>query len=143
MEYIIKEIIDGKEEIIYTKYYDEVEREYFDLYIEEEGIDQEKFENEIGDIDELWFAFYESEIYKEFLEFIEESSCEMKTIEIINTQQVWVEWRDTIKITEAEYAQLKNGELTAQHLFIRCENMKQTDMWFADGENEINYAEVA
>lgn len=67
----------------------------------------------------------------------------MKTIEIVNTQEVWVEWRDTIEITEAEYAQLKNGELTAEDLFDRCKNMKQTDMWFDDGENEFEYVEVA
>lgn len=71
MKYIIKEMIDGKEETIYTKHYDELEREYFELYLEEEGIDEEEFEEEDGDIDELWDEFYESELYEEFLSFIE------------------------------------------------------------------------
>lgn len=70
MKYIIKKIIDGKEEIIYTKQYDELEREYFELYLEEEGIDEEEYEEEYGDIDELWDEFYESNLYKEFLENI-------------------------------------------------------------------------
>ena len=66
----------------------------------------------------------------------------MKTIEIINTQEVWVEWREKIEITDAEYAQLENGELTARDLFDRCENMKQTDIWSADGENDFEYEVV-
>ncbi len=70
MEYIIKKMIDGKEEIVYTKHYDELEREYFDQYLEEEGIDEEEYEEEDGDIDELWDEFYESNLYKEFLENI-------------------------------------------------------------------------
>ena len=70
MKYIIKEIIDGKEETIYTKCYEELEREYFELYLEEEGIDEEEFEEEDGDMDELWDEFFESEHYKEFLEII-------------------------------------------------------------------------
>lgn len=67
MEYIIKEIIDGQEEIIYTKYYDELEIEYFDQYLEEHAIDEEG-----GDMNELWNAFFESKLYEEFLEFIGE-----------------------------------------------------------------------
>lgn len=66
----------------------------------------------------------------------------MKTIEIINTQELYVEWRDTIEITESEYAQLKNGELTAEDLFDRCKNLKQTDMWCADGDNDFEYEVV-
>ena len=68
MVYIIKETIDGQEELTYTKYYDELEREYFDLYLEEEGIDEEEHEEEGGDIDKLWDLFYESVLYKECLE---------------------------------------------------------------------------
>ena len=70
MKYIIKEMIDGKEETIYTKHHDELEREYFELYLEEQGIDEEEFEEDDGDIDELWDEFFESKHYKEFLEFI-------------------------------------------------------------------------
>lgn len=70
MEYIIKQMIDGQEELIYTKHYDELEREYFDLYLEEQSIDEEEYEDEGGDIDELWDEFYESNLYKEFLENI-------------------------------------------------------------------------
>ena len=76
MKYIIKEMIDGKEETIYTKHYDELEREYFELYLEEQGIDEEEFEEEDGDIDELWDEFYESELYEEFLSFIEKGGEE-------------------------------------------------------------------
>ena len=76
MKYIIKEMIDGKEETIYTKHYDELEREYFELYLEEQGIDEEEFEEEDGDIDELWDEFYESELYEEFLSFIEKGGDE-------------------------------------------------------------------
>ncbi len=68
MEYIIKQIVDGKEELIYTKAHDELEREYFEIYLEEKGIDEEDYED---DIDELWDLFYESEIYKEFLEIVD------------------------------------------------------------------------
>ena len=68
-KYIIKTIKDGQEEIVYTKHYDELEREYFDLYLEEEDIDEEEYEED-GDIDELWDLFYESELYKECLEIV-------------------------------------------------------------------------
>ena len=66
----------------------------------------------------------------------------MKTIKIVNTQEVWVEWQDTIKITDAGYAQLENGALTAEDLFDRCKNMKQTDIWESDGANEFEYVKV-
>jgi len=70
MKYIIKQMIDGQQEIIYTKYFDELEREYFDLYLEEKGIDEEEYEEEGGDIDELWYEFYDSDLYEEFNEVI-------------------------------------------------------------------------
>jgi len=70
MKYIIKQMIDGQEEIIYTKYFDELEREYFDLYLEKKGIDEEEYEEEGGDIDELWYEFYDSDLYEEFNEVI-------------------------------------------------------------------------
>ena len=63
-------MIDGQEEIIYTKYFDELEREYFDLYLEKKGIDEEEYEEEGGDIDELWYEFYDSDLYEEFNEVI-------------------------------------------------------------------------
>lgn len=72
MEYIIKQIVDDKEEPIYTKAYDEIEREFFDLFLEEKGIDEEDYEDEGGDVDKLWDEFFESETYKEFHEHINE-----------------------------------------------------------------------
>lgn len=71
MVYFIKEMIDGQEEIIYTKYFDQLEREYFDEYLEEKGIDEEEYEENGGDIDELWYEFSESNFYEEFYEYIE------------------------------------------------------------------------
>ena len=71
-KYIIKTIKDGQEEIVYTKHYDELEREFFDLYLEEKGIDEEEYEEEGGDVDVLWDKFYQSDLYKECLEIVNE-----------------------------------------------------------------------
>ena len=70
-KYIIKTIKDGQEEIVYTKHYDELEREFFDLYLEKKGIDEEEYEEEGGDIDELWDDFFESEICDEFNQIVD------------------------------------------------------------------------
>lgn len=71
-KYIIKMVKDGQEEVVYTKHYDELEREFFDLYLEEKGIDEEEYEEEGGDIDELWDRFFETDFYKEVIEIIGE-----------------------------------------------------------------------
>ncbi len=65
MVYTMKEMKDGQEEIIYTKQYDELEREFFELYLEEQGIEcEDEYEEEGGDIDDLWDDFFETDLYK-------------------------------------------------------------------------------
>ena len=72
MKYIIKETIDGREKLTYTNEYDKLEQSYFELYLEEQNIDDIDEYEEGGDIDTLWDEFFESEIYKEFHEQIDE-----------------------------------------------------------------------
>ena len=71
MEYIIKKTVNNQEELVYTRAHDELEQEYYELYLEEKGIDDEsEYEDKGGDIDELWDLFYVSALYKECLEIV-------------------------------------------------------------------------
>ncbi|WP_415407291.1 hypothetical protein ACLHDG_01825 [Sulfurovum sp. CS9] len=76
MVYKIKEMVDGQEEIIYTRAYDDLEREYYELYLEEQGIDEDEYEEEGGDISDLWDEFFESNLYKELLEIAGEGEVQ-------------------------------------------------------------------
>lgn len=74
MKYIIKTIKDGQEEIIYTNEYDKLEQSYFELYLQEQNIDDiDEYEEQGGDVDEVWDDFFESETYKEFHDHIDEN----------------------------------------------------------------------
>mgnify|MGYP005991530691 CR=1 FL=1 len=66
----------------------------------------------------------------------------MRTIEVINTQEVRVEYRGTIEISEEDFLRLQNGEISNSELFDMCGNTQQTDMWFDDGENIFDYEEI-
>ena len=63
----------------------------------------------------------------------------MREVTIINRQYVWMEYTQTIEISDEEFEQLEDGELTAEDLFDRCDCLDERLLGCE--ENEFEYEE--